>query len=227
MNSIYPESKGAMGLFSKLSYISRKRKLELFYNVIGPSEQTQILDVGGEVNPRGGSDLQFIDSYPWKKNLEAVNLSSEHVSRIKKHYPEVDARVGDALSLPWPDKYFDIVYSNAVIEHVGDFENQKKMATEIMRVGKRWFVTTPNRWYPFEFHLRLPFVTWLPGYGYLWAGRIISYNHVHKKYMFGIKHDGLRLLTARKLKLCFPNSKIIKQRVTFMAETLIAIGGNV
>ena len=92
---------------------------------------------------------------------------------IKKHYPEIEAVVGDARDLPWPDKYFDAVYCNAVIEHLGDFENQKKMAAEIMRVGKRWFVTTPNRWYSFEFHLRLPFVTWLPGHSYFWVGRII------------------------------------------------------
>jgi ubiquinone/menaquinone biosynthesis C-methylase UbiE len=147
---------------------------------------------------------------------------------MKQYYPEVEAVVGDALDLPWPDKYFDAVYSNAVIEHVGDFEAQKKMAAEIMRVGKRWFVTSPNRWYPFEFHMRLPFVTWLPGKSYLWAARIVSYNHAYKRYMFGKRHyDDLRLLTARQLKCCFPDSKIIKQRVTFMAETLIAIGGEI
>jgi len=215
-----------MGLFSKLSYISRKRKLELFYNMIGPSEQTKVLDVGGEVNPNGDRGLQLIDSYPWKKNLAAINLSCEHISRIKEHYPEIDARVEDALSLPWPDKYFDVVYSNAVIEHVGDFAKQKQMATEIMRVSKRWFVTTPNRWYPFEFHLRLPFVTWLPGNAYLWIGRLISYNHVRQKYVFGAKRSGTRLMTAKELKRCFPSSKIMKQRVTFMTETLIAVGGD-
>ena len=215
-----------MGLFSKLSYISRKRKLELFDKMIGPSEQTRVLDVGGEVNPRGGSDLQLIDSYPWKKNLSSINLSCEHVSRIKKHYPKVDARVGDALCLPWPDKYFDVVYSNAVIEHVGDFEKQIQMATEIMRVGKRWFVTTPNRWYPFEFHMRLPLVTWLPGHGYFWVGRLVCYNHVRQKYVFGAKQSGTRLMTAKEMKHCFPGSKIIKHRVTFMAETVIAIGGD-
>jgi hypothetical protein len=96
-----------------------------------------------------------------------------------------------------------------------------------MRVGKRWFVTTPNRWYPFEFHMRLPFVTWLPGCAYLWIGKIISFNHVHKKYMCGIRHDGLRLMNRHEMKICFPDSKIIKSRVTFMAETLIAVGGDV
>jgi hypothetical protein len=101
------------------------------------------------------------------------------------------------------------------------------MASEIMRVGKRWFVTTPNRWFPFEFHMRLPFVTWLPGRNYLRIGNIISYNHLRGKYMLGVKRDDLRLMSAGELRKCFPSSSIVKQRVTFMAETLIAIGGDI
>ena len=213
-----------MSVFRKLSKISRKRKIALFKETFNPTERHRILDVGAEIDPKVNSTLQFIDAYPWKNRISAINLSAEHVSAIKQLYPQIDARVGDACALPWPDKYFDIVYSNAVIEHVGDFDRQKQMAAEIMRVGKRWFVTTPNRWYPFEFHMRLPFVTWLPGNAYLWVGRIISYNHVQKRYMSGIKNDNLRLMKARDLKHCFPGSKIIKQRVTFKAETLIAIG---
>lgn len=217
-----------MNLFARLSYISRKRKLKLFYKVMKPTSQTKVLDVGAGINPDGNRGLQLIDSYPWKNEISAINILPETISQMKQYYPEVEAVVGDALDLPWPDKHFDAVYSNAVIEHVGDFESQKKMAMEIMRVGKRWFVTSPNRWYPFEFHMRLPFVTWLPGKSYLWAARIVSYSHAHKKYTFGMKHyDDFRLLTARQLKCCFPDSKIIKQRVTFMAETLIAIGGEI
>jgi 2-polyprenyl-3-methyl-5-hydroxy-6-metoxy-1,4-benzoquinol methylase len=192
---------------------------------MNPTKEMRILDVGAEISPNSGCNLQFIDCYPWKNNVSAINLSSEHISLIKQYYPEVDVRVGDACNLPWEDKHFDIVYSNAVIEHLGHFERQKKMATEIMRVGKSWFVTIPNRWYPFEFHMRLPFVTWLPRNGYIWFGQVISYNHVKRKYMTGIRRDSLRLMTDRELKHCFPPSQIIKQRVTFMAETLICVGG--
>ncbi|OHB49159.1 MAG: hypothetical protein A2Y10_03385 [Planctomycetes bacterium GWF2_41_51] len=193
---------------------------------MSPSESKKVLDVGAEINPNGDRGLQLIDSYPWKNNLHAINLSSEHINRIKNFYPQVDARIGDACQLPWPDKYFDIVYCNAVIEHLGSFSNQKKMAQEILRVGKTWFVTTPNRWYPFEFHLRLPLVTWFPGNLYLRAGRICSYCHIKKKYVFGRNRKDLRLMTSKELKLCFPQGNIIKQRITFMAETLIALGGD-
>ena len=216
-----------MSVFSKLSRISRNRKLGLFNEIMRPTKDTKVLDVGAEVNPNSDKELHFIDIYRWKDNLSAVNISTEHISIIKKSYPEIKAVVCDACKLPWPDRYFNVVYSNAVIEHVGNFERQKKMAAEIMRVGKRWFVTTPNRWFPFEFHMRLPFVTWLPGNGYLRIGNIVSYNHVQGKYTIGGKHKDLRLMSTRELQECFPDSKIIKQRVTFMAETLIAVGGDI
>ncbi len=213
-----------MSIFTRLSKISRIRKLELFNKLMNPVKEMRILDVGAEISPNSECNIQFIDCYPWKSNVSAINLSSEHISLIKQYYPEVDVRVGDACALPWEDKYFDIVYSNAVIEHLGSLERQEKMAAEIMRVGKSWFVTTPNRWYPFEFHMRLPFVTWLPRNGYIRFGQVISYNHMKRKYMTGIRHDSLRLMTAKDLKHCFPTSRIIKQRVTFMPETLICIG---
>jgi len=216
-----------MSVFSKLSHVSRARKLELFNLIMQPSEQLSLLDIGAEAGLGGGENYQLVDSYPWKEKITAGNISPEHVSALKEKYPEIESVVADACELPWPDKHFDIVYSNAVIEHVGDFERQKRMAAEIMRVGKRWFVTTPNRWYPFEFHMRLPFVTWLPFEGYLWVGSIVFYNHVKGKYTAGRRRDDLRLMTARELRKCFPDSRVIKQRVTFMSETLIVVGGDI
>jgi SAM-dependent methyltransferase len=214
-----------VSIFTYLSRISRERKLRLFYEWMKPVDGMWILDVGAEVADNPTVDVQLIDGYPWKSCVCAVNIREESVARIKRRYPQIDARRGDARSLPWPDKFFDVVYSNAVIEHVGGEEDQRRMAAEIMRVGKRWFVTTPNRWYPFEFHLRLPLVTWLPRHGYLWFGMLVHYNHVRRRYVFGHKVDGLRLLTMSECRRCFPGSNIVKQRVTFMAETLLVVGG--
>ena len=57
---------------------------------------------------------------------------------------------GDGL--PFEDKQFDIAFSTAVIEHVGDRERQRRFVAELLRVSKRYFITTPNRWYPVELH---------------------------------------------------------------------------
>ncbi|RPJ37968.1 MAG: class I SAM-dependent methyltransferase [Planctomycetaceae bacterium] len=213
-----------MSLFARLSAVSRKRKLELFHETMRPAPSMRVLDLGAEIESAGDDCCKFMDQYPWKRMITAANIDPRHVEKIARRYPEVEAVVADARSLPWPDKHFDIVYSNAVIEHVGTFEDQKRMASEVMRVGKRWFITTPNRWYPFEFHLRLPFVTWLPGDAYLRCGRIIRYNHVRKRYVTGADCSGIRLMTAGELMRCFSGGRVIKQRVTFMAETLIAVG---
>jgi len=218
--------RAVVSLFGRLSEISRERKFKLFRELMHPEPSQRILDVGAQVEPRAHQGHQFIDHYPWKEALSAVNISPDHVRAIKERYPAIDARVGDARQIPWPDKYFDIVWSNAVIEHVGRFEDQKQMAREIMRVGQSWFVTTPNRWYPYEFHLRLPLVTWLPWHGYAQCGRLVGYDHVRQKYAWGAGSEYIRLLSATELARCFPGSRIIKQRVTFMPETLIAIGSH-
>lgn len=213
-----------MGIFSHFSGVSRRRKLELFQENMRPTMQDKVLDVGAEVG-RTSTDVQFIDWYPWKENITGANISQDRVDAICKRHPMVHVEVADARRLPWPDKHFDIVYSNAVIEHVGGRADQEQMASEIMRVGKRWFVTTPNRWYPFEFHMRLPFVTWLPRHGYLAFSRIVRYSYSERKYVFGSRYGAtLRLMGARNLRRCFPGSRIIRQRVTFMPETLIAVG---
>jgi ubiquinone/menaquinone biosynthesis C-methylase UbiE len=213
-----------MSLFSKLSEISRKRKTELFYEIIKPNKDMSVLDIGAQVSGSASDNPNFIDQYKWKDKVTALNIMDKHIALIKEKYPQVNVVVGDACSLPWPDKHFDIVYSNAVVEHLPNYEMQTKMASEIMRVGKSWFITTPNRWYPFEFHMRLPFVTWIPFDWYRHFSRIVRYNHIKNKYTwFNNSSADLSLLSSSRLKKCFKGSKIIKLQITFMAETLIVI----
>lgn len=217
----YRDKDGVMGIFRKFSRISRIRKNHLFQKLLQEIPDAKILDIGSEI---GEKDFFFIDSHPYKHNITSINISPEHVNKIKETYPEVTASVGDARSLEFPDNYFDVVYSNAVIEHVGDLEDQFKMASEVMRVGKNWFITTPNRFFPFEFHMRLPLVTWLPHKVMHWFGSHCGYNHVHRKYMSGNRYY-VRLVTPTGFKRMFPGSCVIQQRVTVMPETLIAVGG--
>src|SRR5213078_1617346 len=69
---------------------------------------------------------------------------------------------GDGRALPFRDGAFDVVFSNSVIEHVGDADSQRRFAAEIMRVGRAFWVQTPNRWFPVEQHLLTPLIHWLP-----------------------------------------------------------------
>ncbi len=69
---------------------------------------------------------------------------------------------GDGRALPFRDFAFDVVFSNSVIEHVGDEGSQRRFARELARVGRAYWVQTPNRWFPVEQHLLTPLVHWLP-----------------------------------------------------------------
>lgn len=72
---------------------------------------------------------------------------------------------GSGCDIPFPDKSFDLAFSNAAIEHVGSEENQFKFASEMMRVGKRIYCQTPSRLFPIDPHLTAPFLHWLPNHG--------------------------------------------------------------
>lgn len=67
-----------------------------------------------------------------------------------------------ALCLPFKNSSFDIVICNHVIEHVPE---QDKVLDEISRVLKKdgiCYITSPNKLWPIEPHLKLPFLSLLP-----------------------------------------------------------------
>ena len=104
----------------------------------------------------------------------------------------------------------DLVVSNATIEHVGSFENQIKMIKNISKLTKRYFViTTPNRYYPIDFHTKLPFIHWLP-------------KKVHRKilsffrFKFYSYEKNLNLLSENDLRLCLKISGITSYKIYYV-----------
>jgi SAM-dependent methyltransferase len=154
-----------MRLADAISLRSRRRKLGLFMETMRPTADTTVLDVGvddlGFGETSGCATLNFFEElYPWPDRITALG---QHEGRtVAERFPATRYVRGDALSLPFEDGAFDVVFSNAVIEHVGGDEAQRRFVAELRRVAPRAFVTTPNRWFPIEVHTRLPLVHWLP-----------------------------------------------------------------
>ena len=63
--------------------------------------------------------------------------------------------------MPFADNSFDLVVSNAVIEHVGGLQQRCFLQESVCVARKDVFFTTPNRWYPIELHTLLPFIHYL------------------------------------------------------------------
>ena len=195
-----------------VSLHSRKRKLQLFLEELQPTATTTVLDVGADELAFGEGDgcatMNFFEElYPWPERITALGLQDGAV--FGERYPHVRYVQGDACALPFEDGEFDVVFSNAVIEHVGGRERQRRLVSEALRVGRRVFLTTPNRLFPLEVHTRLPFVHWLPD---RLSYRV--YDALGKEFA-----KDLRLLSPRAFASLFPG----RVRIVNLGLTLVAI----
>lgn len=208
-----------MSLVARISQHFRHRRMRWFCATMGITANTRILDVGG--SPETWLHL------PVTPHVTLVNIPMS----ITTEAPGLPWVAGDGCALPFLDQTFDLVFSNSVIEHVGDPVRQRAFAQETVRVGKRYFVQTPNRSFPVEQHLFLPLVHWLPR---SWQRSIITRFTVWEwvarprpdQRDFYLRHylEEVRLLRAADLHGLFPNAQVHRERILGIAKSLIAIG---
>jgi SAM-dependent methyltransferase len=140
--------------------------MRLFLETMAPDERTTVVDVGvgdtGFLTEGGvaGTHNFFEAMYPWPERITAV--SDVPLPHFAEAFPAVRCVTADGKRLPFEDDAFDIAFSNAVLEHVGGQEEQRRFVAELCRVARRVFISTPNRWFPVETHTLLPVVHWLP-----------------------------------------------------------------
>jgi SAM-dependent methyltransferase len=185
---------------NRYSRRARQARLELFARLLAPRAGETAVDVGC-----GASGLAGL----------ATDLSVTGVDRAERPgYPGARFVLAGATDLPFGDDEFDIAYSNSVVEHLPPDE-RAAYAREVMRVGRRWFVQTPNRGFPIEPHALLPFVHWLPRP----LGRALWRLGVS-----GDPYDDVRLLGAGELRSLFPDAVIVRERAGFLTKSLVAVG---
>jgi len=154
------------GLAARASLWNRRHKLALFLETMRPGPETRIVDVGvGDTGfgtePGVASSHNFFEAlYPWPERITAV--SDVPLPNFAQEFPMVDCVTASGTELPFEDGAFDVAFSNAVVEHVGDRADQRRFVAELCRVAPRVFLSTPNRWFPVETHTLLPFLHWLP-----------------------------------------------------------------
>jgi SAM-dependent methyltransferase len=143
-----------------ISKKNRIKKYDLFLQKIKPSITDKIIDVGFANEEYSSVDNFLEKNYPHQSNITALGVLEYDL--FQERYPKVNVVRYDGRVFPFEDKYFDIGWSNAVIEHVGDEDRQVQFLKELNRTCKKIYFTTPNRYFPFEVHTRYPLIHWLP-----------------------------------------------------------------
>jgi len=187
-------------LAERVASRSRRQRRELFRRLMAPGPGERLLDVGS-----GETGLAGLEP-------ELDVTGTDRVDRPGYPGPFVRA---DGRGLPFADGEFDVAYSNSVIEHVVEPADRRALAKELTRVGGRYFVQTPNRWFPVEPHALLPLVHWLPRR----VGR--------RLWNLGVSDDPFDetlLLDARELQELFPDATIVRERMGPLTKSLVAAG---
>lgn len=133
---------------------------------------------------------------------------------------------GDATRLEGiADQHYDIVFSNSVIEHLCTWENQQKMATEVLRVGRYHYIQTPNYWFPVEPHWVFPFFQYFPKALRRWLTQRFSLGHIGRakdRAAAQRQVEEIRLLTRKELQQLFPQSALYAEKFGFFTKSYTA-----
>jgi ubiquinone/menaquinone biosynthesis C-methylase UbiE len=195
----------------------RRKRFEFFWGLLGQLRPPiKLLDIGGKEKFWKSMDIDNFDDI----NITIINIEFQKVT-----LPNFISKIGDARHMPeYQDNEFDVVFSNSVIEHLVNYENQKRMAYEVSRVGKRYFVQTPNRYFPIEPHFHFPFFQFLPMRTRIWLQmhrnlgwrkKIIDYELAKKSV------EEVRLLTKRELSQLFPHAQIYNEVYLGLTKSFI------
>lgn len=204
-----------------MAYFRRKRLAELL-KIYPNLENYSVLDVGGR--PFMWDLLkEFHGVAP--KRLVLLNTPSEKLLPESENYT---VKIADGCHLPYENDSFDLVFSNSVIEHVGNKEEMTQFSRECDRVGKHIYIQTPNRWFPVDAHLGVAFIHWLPRPLYkklcfLSLRYPFTINNPAEKKNFDLEFETTRLLTLGQLKRLFPGNRIVPEKFLFFVKSFVVV----
>lgn len=207
-----------MSVFYKISVYNRRRKWKIFLDMIKPSPNITVLDIGYTEDEYSEAENILEKHYPYSNKITALGI--EKPKKFLERYPEVRVVRYDGKDFPFKDEEFDVCWSNAVIEHVGNHERQIMFLKEIKRVSKVAFITTPNKLFPVEVHTRTPLLHLLPKRLFDKYLSLVNKKWATGNYMELLSHKDIRnLLKDADIQ----NYKIIKNRLLFLTLDFVII----
>ncbi len=189
-----------------------------YYNA---EKQIKIIDIGGAAHYWENIGLEYL-------RLRNVHITLVNLGDVPDSASDIFTYVsasGCDLSL-YGDNSFDLAHSNSVIEHVGDWSEITKFASEMRRVAPYYFMQTPYFWFPIDPHYYLmPFFHWYPRQIRVWLlqhmptraiGRIKDFHEAN------LSVDSVNLLDGKQTRYLYNDGKLSYERILlFFPKSII------
>lgn len=194
---------------------------KLLDQILSENETATILDIGGR------RDYWKLLDTAYKDRIHVTILNTEE--DVGKESAEdigikIDTVVGDGTNMPeYADGSFHLTHSNSVIEHVGLYRDMAGLARETARVGRAYYLQTPNFWFPLEPHYGVPFFHWLPEPSRIWCHANLNVGFA-KRCDFDealTRVDHTRIVSRRLLRQLLPDGIQESERFLGLTKSLI------
>ena len=188
----------------------RKRMME-FCKVMEIRPGLTVLDLGGQP--------VIWDGVAEKLNITILNLPGIAHTAYPSHH-NIEYVEGDACNIEGLDaKHFDIVFSNSVIEHVGDAGYRSDFAREVRRLGSAYWIQTPSKFFPIEAHNGMPFWWFYPPglrrfFIERWRKKLPDWTQMV---------EGTDVVSKAELQGLFPEAKMQVERLFGLPKSYIAV----
>jgi SAM-dependent methyltransferase len=195
---VYGTARGPLArLASPLAARARARRHARFFSLTRVAPGARVLDLGcGELGLRA-----------LEPELQITGLDLFE----RPGYPGPFVRADATVGLPFADRSFDLVYCSSVLEHISPSQ-RARVASEIRRVGRGWFVQTPAREFPIEPHSLLPGAHWLPP----------RVRRLYWRLGAGVPGEEISLLGRREMVALF-GEPLLAERVGPLVKSWISL----
>lgn len=141
----------------RIEHTDRKDKFVKTTQSFLTTSPRSILDLGGG---QGGALTAFRKEFGAERSV-LLDIDDEWVELAWLRDPETEVVRGDATSMPFRPGAFDLLFTQATLEHIADWKTAVREMCRVSREGLLCY--NPNGRFPYDMgHLDAPFVTWLP-----------------------------------------------------------------
>ena len=206
-------------LRDNVAYKARTKIQRLFMNSLDPKSDEKVVDIGVTPDIEHKETNYFEKNYPYKEKVTITSIEDCNFL-VEMYGLETFVMTKAKESFPFEDNEFNLLFCSAVLEHVGNRQDQKFFINECLRGAKRGLLVTPDRYFPLEMHTFIPFLHWLPWGAFQKIVKVIK----RKDGQFWADINNLNLLSKRNIKeMGFTNFKVCFIRTCGFKSNLVLI----